>query len=391
MEKRISSCSPLRVNLICTTVGVVCILWAAGIAHADPLGTSFTYQGQLKKDGVPVNNECNLTFDLYDAAEGGILLGTHFFPLESIEGGLFTVVLNENGEFGPDAFNGDRRWLEIAVHCAQDEEFVLTPRQELTPTPYAHYARMAGSAPWDGLTGVPAGFADGEDNDTTYTAGAGLALSETDEFSLIDGYQLPQSCANDQVPKWEGAEWVCADDADSGSIPSGIIVMWSGTTKTIPAGWALCDGTNGTPDLQEKFVYGILDSEEAGTIGGSTEHTHSAVYPAGDRKWRVHYNQPYPNTGCDCGDDWCLDEYEPSPPPFYIEDERATTERIIAQPGPPVGSLHDPGTCYPNAHTCEPDCGQPRWLVRWHRAYQEATSIENHLPTYYKLAFIMKL
>lgn len=39
-------------------------------------------------------------------------------------------------------------------------------------------------------------------------------------------------------------------------VPSGVILLWSGTIATIPQGWALCDGTNGTPDLRDRFVVG---------------------------------------------------------------------------------------------------------------------------------------
>lgn len=39
-------------------------------------------------------------------------------------------------------------------------------------------------------------------------------------------------------------------------VPLGAIMMWSGTVDTIPESWALCDGTNGTPDLRAKFIYG---------------------------------------------------------------------------------------------------------------------------------------
>ena len=59
-----------------------------------------------------------------------------------------------------------------------------------------------------------------------------------------------------------------------GSIPSGVIVMWHGLIANIPAGWALCDGTNGTPDLRSKFVKGAPAGQEAGGTGGSATHTH---------------------------------------------------------------------------------------------------------------------
>jgi len=40
------------------------------------------------------------------------------------------------------------------------------------------------------------------------------------------------------------------------SIPTGVIVMWSGSVASIPSGWTLCDGSNGTPDLRNRFIAG---------------------------------------------------------------------------------------------------------------------------------------
>ena len=57
-------------------------------------------------------------------------------------------------------------------------------------------------------------------------------------------------------------------------IPAGVILMWSGTLSAIPAGWNLCDGTNGTPNLIAKFVRSIATaSTEAGSTGGSDSVT----------------------------------------------------------------------------------------------------------------------
>lgn len=57
-------------------------------------------------------------------------------------------------------------------------------------------------------------------------------------------------------------------------IGSGIIVMWHGLIANIPAGWLLCDGTYGTPDLRESFVVGAGDGVDPGGTGGATTHTH---------------------------------------------------------------------------------------------------------------------
>lgn len=56
-------------------------------------------------------------------------------------------------------------------------------------------------------------------------------------------------------------------------VPKGVISMWSGSIATIPAGWALCDGNNGTPDLRERFVVGAGNGYGVGSIGGAASHT----------------------------------------------------------------------------------------------------------------------
>jgi len=62
--------------------------------------------------------------------------------------------------------------------------------------------------------------------------------------------------------------------ADSGEtvesvVPSGGIIMWSGLLTSIPSGWNLCDGSNGTPDLRNRFVVGAGDQYQRNDIGGS--------------------------------------------------------------------------------------------------------------------------
>jgi hypothetical protein len=61
-------------------------------------------------------------------------------------------------------------------------------------------------------------------------------------------------------------------------VPRGAIIMWSGLLADIPSGWALCDGTNGTPDLRERFVYCVQSGEDPGELGGSATipaHNHN--------------------------------------------------------------------------------------------------------------------
>ena len=53
-------------------------------------------------------------------------------------------------------------------------------------------------------------------------------------------------------------------------IPTGGIILWSGSTASIPAGWYLCNGANGTPNLQDRFVVGAGSSYAVGGTGGAT-------------------------------------------------------------------------------------------------------------------------
>jgi len=203
----------------------------------EPLGTAFTYQGRLIKNDNPVNGTCDFQFSLWDAASGGTQVGsTQSANGVSVSDGYFTVT---DLDFGTNAFAGEKRYLQIAVKCSGDADYTtLTGRVALEAAPYALYALKA---PWSGLSGVPSGFADGVDNDTTYTAGTGLDLNGT-EFSIASGYRLPQTCNGGQIAEWNGSAWVCGEDDTGGG---GAFWSLTGNAGTNP-------GTNflGTTDNQ---------------------------------------------------------------------------------------------------------------------------------------------
>ncbi len=109
-----------------------------------PVGTGFTYQGQLKNNSSLVNGSCDFQFSLWDQSgsgsppSGGSQIGTTDAELVSVTNGLFTVVLNFSNQFGDTAFR-DARWLQIDVRCpaSSGSYTTLSPRQPLWAAPYA--------------------------------------------------------------------------------------------------------------------------------------------------------------------------------------------------------------------------------------------------------------
>jgi microcystin-dependent protein len=60
-------------------------------------------------------------------------------------------------------------------------------------------------------------------------------------------------------------------------IPSGIILLWSGSTASIPSGWVLCNGSNSTPDLRDRFVVGAGSTYAVNATGGANTVTLDAT------------------------------------------------------------------------------------------------------------------
>ncbi len=110
-----------------------------GLAQV-PAGEAFTYQGHLRDGGLPVDGVCDFQFGLWNTAADGAQVGAPQtvagLPLAD---GRFTARL----DFGAGTFDGDPRWLEIAVRCpsGSGDYITLAPRQPVDVAPYALYAR----------------------------------------------------------------------------------------------------------------------------------------------------------------------------------------------------------------------------------------------------------
>lgn len=104
-------------------------------------GTAFTYQGQLQNNGALANGTYNLQFSLYTNSTGGTAVaGPVTNSAVAVTNGLFTVTM----DFGSGPWNGQTNWLQIGVEANGSNSFtLLSPLQQVTPTPYAISAESA--------------------------------------------------------------------------------------------------------------------------------------------------------------------------------------------------------------------------------------------------------
>jgi hypothetical protein len=139
-------------NRIAVATSLAAALLVASGQQTYAQGTAFTYQGRLSDTGGPANGTYDFRFILYNYGYGGDQVGDVLTnSAVAVAGGLFTTTL----DFGGGIFTGTNLWLEIGVHTNGPGSFVtLSPRQPITPTPYAVAAgSLTGTLPASQLNG----------------------------------------------------------------------------------------------------------------------------------------------------------------------------------------------------------------------------------------------
>jgi hypothetical protein len=162
-------------------------------------------------------------------------------------------------------------------------------------------------------------------------------------------------------------------DAIDVKIPRGIITMWSGAVDAVPSGWHLCDGTNGTPDLRDRFIVAAGNSYSPGYTGGSLTYTPTITVNGSGTGVQVGYHtltiaeMPSHNhtlhiyQGGDSAGGRCTDYGGRS----YIQDD----------------------ACLPTGG----NQGHNHPIVDYGHVHSASASAIDSRPPYYALAFIMKL
>lgn len=207
------------------------LLLAFNIVYAD-VPNEIRYNGRIKEYRVDVNGTRNINFKIYDALTGGTAKWESGSKSVVVSSGVFSYVLNPDSSLVD--WRGKDFYLEIEIDGKK-----LEPREKLTAVPYALHSNTAEN----------------------------IIIKSGSEFSVTIG-----SDKTFTVNSSDGAKAVVSS-TEYYMVPKGAIIIWSGAVDKIPSGWVLCDGTNGTPNLTDRFVLGAGNSYSVGTTGGESEHT----------------------------------------------------------------------------------------------------------------------
>jgi len=185
-------------------------------------------------------------------------------------------------------------------------------------------------------------------------------------FATYPRTYLGVSVANDSemLPRQMIASVGYAFAAGNG-IPKGGIIMWSGAT--VPEGWVLCDGTNGTPNLKDRFIVGSGALYAIGATGGESTH----LLTGAESGTSVHGHSAYSGgQSADHSHAAPADGGTDNSSGGYFRIDSGATKTIQT-----YGASND--------HT--------HGIIVNNSIAANAVSAHNNLPPYYALAFIMKL
>ena len=176
---------------------LVALALSSAVTVAGPMGTAFTYQGRLTDSGNAYSGSAEFQPTLWDGASGGsqVAANSPVSVMVGVTNGLFVLPL----DFGA-SFPGADRWLQLEVRTAIGPFTMLTPRQQLTPTPYAITAsnltgtlsasQLSGTLPSGQLSGTYSGAVTFNSAANVFNgsfAGSGASLSNVNA-TMLEGF-----------------------------------------------------------------------------------------------------------------------------------------------------------------------------------------------------------
>ena len=245
------------------------------------------YQGKLlNSSGNQVTDGTyTIAFKLYGSTSGTTLLWGSSYPVV-VSGGFFNVVLGEGGT----AIGGAQTNAIAAALGSTGTPFLgltilvdnsgatinnpqeITPRLRLLSSPYslvAESAKIADSAAYATNAGSVGGL----------TANQFLQPANKSASTLQGDLSVPNLGVNGGLTVANAATFQsdlavtgtlsAGATTGGGFVPVGGIIMWSGSATAVPAGWHLCDGSSGTPDLRGRFIVGAGASGSAYAVGNA--------------------------------------------------------------------------------------------------------------------------
>lgn len=160
--------------------------------------------------------------------------------------------------------------------------------------------------------------------------------------------------------------------AVASGVPSGCILMWSGSIGSIPSGWLLCNGSSGTPDLRNRFVVGAGSTYAVGATGGSANAT------------LVSHTHTYSGTTTTAGSH-SHSVYDPGHSHQY---ESAIGSSGTNMGGPLFRQTANTATAYTNISLYA--AGDHAHTFSGSTSTEGASATNANLPPYYALCYIMK-
>ncbi len=177
----------------------------------------------------------------------------------------------------------------------------------------------------------------------------------------------------------------------AGAIPSGIVAMWSGLIVNIPSGWVLCDGTNGTPDLRDRFLVGAGGAYSVNDTGGADSVTLSTsqmpAHTHGDGSLSTNSAGNHSHSGSTNTTGSHTHSYDDFSVGGILGAEEATSGRNVGI----IVTSRSTSSAGSHSHTLSiSNAGNHSHSVSGNTASTGGGSSHENRPPYYALAFIMK-